>query len=98
MSAQIIRGGHVSSSLSHRRDFSRMGGVVRALTLLRMLEESRQGRSVTELALATGFCDRTVRRNLTALQNAGYILWDEPQRGCCAGRWFAKPTDSREGT
>jgi predicted DNA-binding transcriptional regulator YafY len=50
--------------------------VVRELQLLLTLERSRYGRSLQELALEFGVTDRTIRRDLEALEAAGVPLID----------------------
>jgi len=48
--------------------------LIRDLTLLRMLERSRIGLTLDEMASETGVTTRTIRRDLEALEEAGVPL------------------------
>ena len=58
--------------------------VIRQWTILREIEASR-GATIRKLAATTGVTTRTIRRDLEALQEAGFPLYDEPGDG--AKRW-----------
>lgn len=51
--------------------------VVRQWTILREIEASRLGATIDELARLTHVCTRTTRRDLDALQEAGFPIYDE---------------------
>lgn len=55
---------------------ARNRGLVRALRTAKLLESSRFGVSIGELASEFGCTTRTVRRDLEALQEAGLPLVD----------------------
>ena len=54
--------------------------VIRQWTILRDLEASRRV-TIDELAERTGVSTRTIRRDLEALQSAGFPLFDETYEG-----------------
>src|SRR6187401_1090635 len=54
--------------------------VIRQWSILRELESSRRG-TIDELAERTGVSTRTIRRDLEALQSAGFPLFDEVHDG-----------------
>jgi predicted DNA-binding transcriptional regulator YafY len=54
--------------------------VIRQWTILRDLESSRRV-TIDELAQRTGVSTRTIRRDLEALQSAGFPLFDETHDG-----------------
>ena len=58
--------------------------VIRQWTILREIEASR-GATIRRLAETTGVTTRTIRRDLEALQEAGFPLYDEA--GDVAKRW-----------
>lgn len=51
--------------------------VIRQWQILRAVESARTGVTIHDLARATGVTTRTIRRDLTALQEAGFALFDE---------------------
>ena len=51
--------------------------VIRQWQLLRQIESSRTGVTIHELAKEAGVTTRTIRRDLQALQEAGFALFDE---------------------
>lgn len=56
--------------------------VIRQWNILRTIEASRMGVTIGELAEVSGVTTRTIRRDLEALQQAGFTLFDERgQRG-----------------
>lgn len=66
---------------------SRNRQLVRSLTVLQLLE-SRHGRTLVELAGATGVSTRTIIRDLEAIEEAGIPLIDEPaEASSSAKRW-----------
>src|SRR5918993_1927484 len=54
--------------------------VIRQWTILKALEASRRA-TIDELAKQTGVTTRTIRRDLDALQEAGFPLFDEVHDG-----------------
>ena len=58
----------------------RSGEVIRQWTILRDLEASRR-LTIDEMAERTGVTTRTIRRDLEALQSAGFPLYDETHEG-----------------
>jgi predicted DNA-binding transcriptional regulator YafY len=58
----------------------RSGEVIRQWTILRDLESSRR-LTIDEMAERTGVTTRTIRRDLEALQSAGFPLYDEAHDG-----------------
>ena len=54
--------------------------VIRQWTILRDLESSRR-LTIDDLAGRTGVTTRTIRRDLEALQEAGFPLFDEVHEG-----------------
>jgi predicted DNA-binding transcriptional regulator YafY len=63
--------------------------VIRQWQILRTLGTSRQGESVAELARQTGVTERTIWRDVAALQEAGFPLVDEKVDG--RTRWTLLP-------
>jgi predicted DNA-binding transcriptional regulator YafY len=59
--------------------------VIRQWNILRTVEASRLGVTIAELADLSGVTTRTIRRDLEALQQAGFTLFDE--RGEDGTRW-----------
>jgi len=55
--------------------------VVRQWQILRHIEASRLGASIDELATLTAVTTRTIRRDLEALQEAGFPIYDAPVDG-----------------
>ena len=51
--------------------------VIRQWQILREIESSRVGVTIHDLAASTGVSTRTIRRDLQALQEAGFALFDE---------------------
>ncbi|MGE5359698.1 MAG: helix-turn-helix transcriptional regulator [Bacteroidales bacterium] len=51
--------------------------VTRQWKLLRTIEASRVGKTIDELSEIGGVCTRTIRRDLVALQEAGFSLYDD---------------------
>ena len=60
--------------------------VIRQWKILRAVESARTGLSIHQLAEETGVTTRTIRRDLTALQEAGFALFDEGE-GNETKRW-----------
>ena len=68
--------------------------LIRQWRILASLETSRTGRTLQALATEHGVCIRTIRRDLEALQAAGFPLVDDNDvhdlAGCRVGnRWRA---------
>lgn len=64
--------------------------IVRELILLRMLETTRIGYTLNELARETSVTTRTIRRDLEALEEAGVPITDIDERAETVGaerRW-----------
>lgn len=55
--------------------------VIRQWNVLRSIEASRLGITIGELAEAADVTTRTIRRDLEALQQAGFTLFDEKRDG-----------------
>lgn len=70
--------------------------LIRVLTELRALEASRVGLSLEELARQTAVSDRTVRRDLEALQAAGVPLIDVAADLGLKRRWRVMPAVEQE--
>jgi predicted DNA-binding transcriptional regulator YafY len=68
---------------------ARSNEVIRQWTILRTLEGSRQGETVAALARQAGVTQRTVWRDVAALQEAGFPLVDEKTDG--RTRWKLLP-------
>ncbi len=60
--------------------------VIRQWQILRAVESARTGITIHELSRDTGVTTRTIRRDLTALQEAGFALFDEGE-GNETKRW-----------
>jgi predicted DNA-binding transcriptional regulator YafY len=67
--------------------------LVRVLEELRTLEASRVGATLRELADEAGVCERTIRRDLEALEAAGVPIVDETDE---AGRRRWRVFDRKE--
>ena len=63
-----------------------VGQVARALRILDALRGFKHGRLVSELAIEVGMSERTVKRDLEALQDAGIDISREPIDGRAAAR------------
>ena len=59
--------------------------VTRQWTVLREIEASTSGTTINQLAEITGVTTRTIRRDLVALQEAGFPLFDVTDDG--VKRW-----------
>lgn len=60
--------------------------ITRALELIVLIGENRVGMSLVDLAGAVEITTRTVRRDLEAIEAAGFSLYDEvDEQGVC--RW-----------
>ncbi len=64
--------------------------VIRQWSILREIESSR-GTTIRHLADSTGVTTRTIRRDLNALQDAGFPLYDEPADGAKIWKLEARP-------
>ena len=64
--------------------------VIRQWSILREIESSR-GTTIRHLSAATGVTTRTIRRDLDALQDAGFPLYDEPGEGAKIWKLEARP-------
>ncbi len=71
--------------------------VIRQWTVLRELEASR-GATIRQLAENTGVTTRTIRRDLEALQEAGFPLYDEPGEAAKRWRLDTRPFRRLDGT
>lgn len=54
--------------------------LTRALAVIRTLERARVGFTLAELATELGVCERTIRRDLAAIETAGYPLVQDDRR------------------
>jgi predicted DNA-binding transcriptional regulator YafY len=70
---------------------ARSAEVVRQWRILQKIESSRYGQAVSSLAKEHGVTERTVYRDLAALQEAGFPLYDEKGDGGTRWRINAKP-------
>jgi predicted DNA-binding transcriptional regulator YafY len=62
--------------------------VIRQWTILRAIEQARgAGVTIDDLALQCGVTTRTIRRDLQALEEAGFPLYDDRSRGDGRTRW-----------
>jgi predicted DNA-binding transcriptional regulator YafY len=61
--------------------------VIRQWTILREIERSRGGATLQDLASQTGVTTRTIRRDLEALQTAGFPLYDDRSHEDGHTRW-----------
>jgi predicted DNA-binding transcriptional regulator YafY len=62
--------------------------VIRQWTILREIERARAGVTIDELAALTGVTTRTIRRDLQALEEAGFPLFDDRGRDDGRTRWM----------
>ena len=61
--------------------------LVRNLRLLQLLESARVGLTLRRLAEQSGCCERTIRRDLEALQEAGVPIVEEDGHRWRALNW-----------
>jgi predicted DNA-binding transcriptional regulator YafY len=61
--------------------------VIRQWKVLHALESSRHGATITALAAELGVTTRTIRRDLAALQEAGFPLFDDRDEDSGGVRW-----------
>ena len=76
---------------------ARNAEVIRQWTILREIEASR-GATIRRLAASTGVTTRTIRRDLEALQEAGFPLYDEPREDAKVWRLDARPLKQLDET
>jgi predicted DNA-binding transcriptional regulator YafY len=62
--------------------------VIRQWTILREIERARAGVTIDELAALTGVTTRTIRRDLQALEEAGFPLFDDRGNDDGRTRWM----------
>jgi predicted DNA-binding transcriptional regulator YafY len=65
--------------------------VIRQWNVLRTIEAARLGVSIADLAALSGVTTRTIRRDLEALQQAGFTLYDEKDEGRTRWRLSEQP-------
>jgi DNA-binding IclR family transcriptional regulator len=65
--------------------------VIRQWTILREIETSRQGITIDRLAELASVTTRTIRRDLEALQESGFALYDEKLNGKTYWKLEAQP-------
>jgi predicted DNA-binding transcriptional regulator YafY len=70
---------------------ARSNEVIRQWNIIRALDGSKQGRTVQELAKSAGVTVRTIWRDLAALQEAGFPLYDEKIDGRAYWRMNSTP-------
>ena len=75
------RTGGGTGDLAYYSPMPRGAEVVRQWTILQAIDGAPQGLSVAALAKRTGVHKRTVWRDLAALQEAGFPLYDETRTG-----------------
>jgi DNA-binding transcriptional ArsR family regulator len=88
------------SSHSRNPSLSARGrALVRVLSALRQLQQTRRGVTLEELAADGGVTTRTVRRDLEVLQEAGIPLLDvvDDEAMVRERRWFALRAERRIG-
>ena len=76
---------------------ARSGEVIRQWRLLREIEASR-GVTIRDMAELTGVTTRTIRRDLDALQEAGFALYDEMYEGQKRWKLRSRPFHGLEDT
>ena len=76
---------------------ARNAEVIRQWTILREIEASR-GATIRRLAASTGVTTRTIRRELEALQEAGFPLYNEPGEGAKVWRLDTSPFKQLDDT
>ncbi len=74
---------------------ARSGEVIRQWNIIRALDGSRGGKSVQELARAADVSVRTIWRDLAALQEAGFPLFDEKDETTGRSLWRLNTTPFR---
>lgn len=72
--------------------------VVRQWTILQEIERASYGRTIEELAALTGRHQRTIRRDLEALQFAGFPIYDDTVDGRKRWKLNGKPFGKLTGT
>ena len=77
---------------------ARSAEVIRQWEILRAIDGARNGIAIGKLAAERGVCARTVRRDLDALQRAGFPLFDEKINGTSMWKLRAKPFARLEET
>ena len=77
---------------------ARSAEVVRQWEILRAIDGARNGIAIGKLASERGVCARTVRRDLDALQRAGFPLYDEKINGTGMWKLRVKPFARLEET
>lgn len=70
---------------------ARSSEVVRQWEILRAIDGARNGIGIAKLAAERGVCARTVRRDLDALQRAGFPLYDDKVNGTSMWKLRARP-------
>lgn len=65
--------------------------VTRQWQVLRDIDAARTGISVAKLAAARGVCQRTIRRDIDALANAGFPLYDDKVTGTTMWKMRSRP-------
>src|SRR6516162_1453132 len=61
--------------------------VIRQWTILREVEQARGGVTIDELSTLCGVTTRTIRRDLQALEEAGFPLFDDKSHEDGRTRW-----------
>jgi predicted DNA-binding transcriptional regulator YafY len=76
----------------------RSAEIVRQWEVLRALEASRVGETIRSLAAKRGVSTRTIRRDLQALEQAGFPLYDDRSGGATRWKLSAKPFHTLTGS
>jgi predicted DNA-binding transcriptional regulator YafY len=66
---------------------ARNAEIIRQWTVLREIEQARTGLTVDDLASTCGVTTRTIRRDLQALEEAGFPIFDDRSRDDGRTRW-----------
>jgi predicted DNA-binding transcriptional regulator YafY len=70
---------------------ARNAELVRQWEILRSIDGARNGISVSKLAAERGVCERTIRRDLDALDRAGFSVYDEKVNGTSMWKLRTRP-------
>jgi predicted DNA-binding transcriptional regulator YafY len=77
---------------------ARNSELVRQWEILREIDGARHGISIPKLAALRGVHTRTIRRDLNALERAGFSIWDDKTNGTSMWKLRAKPFARLEET
>ena len=77
---------------------ARSSELVRQWEILRAIDGARNGVSVGKLASERGVCERTIRRDIDALQRSGFSLYDDRVNGTSMWKLRGRPFGRLEET